>query len=77
MEEVNNEARIIERKLDAMFPSKNLLTSRDIREYTGLSWGTVKKLFGLKRGQYIDKTVLANRMAQIIYDANQEVEDED
>ncbi len=50
-------------KLDEMFPKKNLLCCKDIAEYTGLSMPTVKKRYGLSRGVYIDKRVLAMKLA--------------
>ena len=65
-----SEAKVIEAKLDNMFPEKNLLNSTDIQRYTGLSWSAVKRMFGLKRGHYIDKTVLSIRLASIIEEAN-------
>ena len=59
-----NTAQIIVEKLDAMFPDKNLLNMTDIAQYTGLSKPYVKKRFGLSRGKYLDKAVLASILAE-------------
>ena len=53
----------IVQKLDEMFPEKNLLNIKDISIYTGLSMPTVKRKFGLSRGNYLDKRVLAMKLA--------------
>ena len=50
-------------KLDEMYPGKNLLNIKDISEYTGLSRPAVKKMFGLARGIYLDKIVVATTLA--------------
>lgn len=50
-------------KLDEMFPERNLLNMTDISKYTGLSLPTIKRKYGLSRGNYIDKHVLAMKLA--------------
>lgn len=51
-------------KLDEMFPGKTLLQMKDVAQYTGLSTPTVKRMFDLGRGKYIDKITLAYKLAK-------------
>lgn len=47
-------------RLNELFPDRELLTCKDLMEYTGLSRNTVKKHFRFPvGGQYIAKTELA------------------
>ena len=54
---------IIER-LDSMFPDRNVLSMTDVKNYTGMSMPTVKKRFGLSKGDRIDKVRLATILAE-------------
>lgn len=61
-----NTRETILRRLDEMFPQKNLLSAADITRYTGLSIHTTLKMFGLSRGTWIDKAVLADKLCENI-----------
>ena len=54
----------IVKRLDEMFPDKNLLNVTDIAKYTGLSRKPVQKLIGLTGRDYIDKVSLAIKLAK-------------
>lgn len=57
-------AETILAKLDEMFPDKQALQMKDVAQYMGVSSPTVKRMFGLGRGKYIDKITLAHKLAQ-------------
>ena len=59
-----NAADAILEKLNEMFPDKNALQMRDVARYMGVSEPTVKRLFGLGKGKYIDKITLAYKLAK-------------
>ena len=52
----------IEKKLDAQFPTKNLLNVTEVSAYTGMSKNFCKKYFGIGKDSYIDKAALARKI---------------
>ena len=61
---MEQQVEMICRKLDEMYPSKNMLNIKEIVAYTGLSRNTVKRITGLSKGEYIDKASLAMKLAR-------------
>lgn len=51
-------------RLDERFPNKEMLMIKDVQEYTGLCYETVKKLFKFNKCKMISKVTLARELAQ-------------
>jgi len=56
------EVEAIEKKLDASFPTKNLLNVTEVAQYTGMSKNFCKKYFGIDKDHLIDKAALARKI---------------
>ena len=59
-----NTTEIILRRLDEMFPDKALLSKKDVSQYTGLSYPTIAKKFGLVGHGMIDKVLFAQKLSE-------------
>lgn len=57
-----NSVEAVEKKLDEMFPQKNLLNVTDVAKYTGLSLPYCKKYFNVNKNRLIDKAELARKI---------------
>lgn len=51
-------------RLDKAFPDKEMLKVKEVQDYTGLCYQTVKKLFSFNKCNVISKATLSRELAQ-------------